>query len=148
MKNDQELILNVCKVIKEGGGCRFFSFQSNLAADRNSWFLSSRILGQMEADITALEFPHLLIYRPGLLKVPKALEGEQAKEQPIATFLSPLINLITNGRFAIPVETAAKAMLMDIVETATADARGEHKAAVKVVSNRAMADSVKLAGRV
>lgn len=37
-------------------------------ADKNSWFLYLRTKGKLEDDVRALNFPHLNIFRPGMLE--------------------------------------------------------------------------------
>lgn len=63
----------------------------------------------------------------------------------IAGWFAPLLNVLTGGRAAIPTETVARAMIIDAMEGAVADAKREPRVAVKIVGNKAMVDSVKLA---
>lgn len=54
------------------------------------------------------------------------------------------MNFLSGGRAAIPVETVAKAMVLDAMETAIGETRGEPNVAVKIVSNQAMVDTIKI----
>lgn len=58
------------------------------------------------------------------------------------------MNVVTRGRVAIPADQLAKAMVNDLMETAIAETRGDRKALVKILSNQAILDSIKLAGLV
>jgi uncharacterized protein YbjT (DUF2867 family) len=103
--------------------------------------LYTRTKGEAERDLTALEFPHLFIYRPGLLQCDRV---ESRPTERVARFFAPVMNMLSGGRAAIPVETVAKAMVLDAMETAIADTRNEPSVAVKIISNQAMVDTIKI----
>ncbi len=135
--------------LAKAAGCKWFGVVSAAGAAQSSAFLYVKTKGDIEAALVAIDLPHLFIYRPGLLIC-------QRKEvrffERLAIRLSPVLDYFyaRNGGERISIETAvvAKAMLVDAVETALASARGRKEASVKVISNAAMIDSVKLAGHV
>lgn len=127
----------------KAGGCRWFGLVSAASADAKSSFLYSRTKGETETDLTALEFPHLFIYRPGLLQCNRA---ESRPLERMAGWLAPIMNFCSGGRAAIPVETVAKVMVQDTMDTAITEARKEHTVELKTISNKAMIDSARLLG--
>lgn len=124
------------------GGCKWFGLVSAAGANANSSFLYPRIKGETEADLITVDLPHLAIFRPGLLECSRT---ESRPMERVAGWLAPLMNLVSGGRAAIPTATVARAMLLDAMETTAAYKRGEPRVAVKILGNKAMVDSVKLA---
>lgn len=129
----------------KASGCRWFGLVSAAGASSHSSFLYSRTKGDTENALIDLELPHLFIYRPGLLLCDRE---EWRMAERVAGWFAPLMNLVTRGRAAIATDKLAKAMVNDLMETVVAEARGDRKASVKIISNQAMLDSIKLAGLV
>lgn len=125
------------------GGCQWLGLVSSAGASSGSWFLYPRTKGQTEAALAALELPHLFIYRAGLLMCNRE---EWRSAERAASWIAPAINALTKGQTCIATETVAQAMIIDAMQAASAEARGEKIATVKIISNKAMVDLVKLAG--
>lgn len=128
----------------KAGGCRWFGLVSSAGANATSSFLYARTKGQTEADMTALDLPQLAIFRPGLLLCART---ESRPLERAASWLAPLMNFVSGERAAIATATVARAMLLDVMETATAARRGEPSVAIKVLDNKAMVNLVKLADK-
>lgn len=122
-------------------GVRWFGLVSSAGASPTSHFLYLRTKGETENDLAALDLPHLSIFRPGYLKCARV---ESRPMERIIGWFMPFSNFLTGERSAIPTETVAKCMILDAMETACADAKGEPPSAVKIIDNKAMIDSVKL----
>lgn len=132
------------RLAKEGG-CKWFGLVSAADANARSSFLYPRTKGETENDLANLQLPHLFVYQPGFLQCNRQ---EYRPLERLLGWIIPIVNFISGGRAAIPTETVARAMIIDAMETALADARGEPKVSLKIIPNKAMIDSVKLAGLV
>jgi len=63
---DRDYVLESAKLAKQGG-CKHFHLVSSQGANKDSWFLYPQTKGQIEAEVSALEFNRFSIYRPALL---------------------------------------------------------------------------------
>lgn len=127
------------------GGCRWLGVVSSTGANHCSSFLYLRTKGQTEADLCSLELARLAIFRPGYLQCHRT--ESRPFERAMGWFM-PLLNLMSGGRVAIPTDTVARAMIIDAMEAGVADSKGEPRVAVKILDNKAMVNSIKLAGLV
>lgn len=63
---DYDYPLTIAKLVRKGGGTRF-ALTSSAGADARSLFSYTRLKGELEDAIGALDFPSLTIARPGFL---------------------------------------------------------------------------------
>ncbi len=128
---DHDLVVRFAEACRQQGVMQFHVV-SAIGADPKSRFFYNRVKGEMEADVEALGFPTLAIYRPSLLL------GERAERRPaerVSIALARVVGSILPAKVrGIPAETVARAMLHD--------ARGA-KAGTRVHEN---ADIARLGG--
>lgn len=101
-------------------GAKQFAIVTAMGADPDSSFFYNRVKGEVERDLTALNFPALLIFRPSLLLGDRSENrlGERLAEGAMR-LLSPLIPAKYKG---IEATKVARAMLT----TAQQDLTGRH----------------------
>jgi uncharacterized protein YbjT (DUF2867 family) len=114
---DHDMVLNFAAAARAAGGRRFVTV-SSVGADAGSSNFYLRLKGEVEAELEALGFARLDIFRPGLLRGPRGKDRRLGERIGIA--LSPLVNLGLRGRFdryaaidAAVVATAIAACLAD-----------------------------------
>eukprot|EP00092_Neocalanus_flemingeri_P013837 GFUD01014928.1.p1 GENE.GFUD01014928.1~~GFUD01014928.1.p1 ORF type:complete len:276 (+),score=83.03 GFUD01014928.1:38-865(+) len=66
VKVDHDYVLQAAKLLK-ANHCPEFHLLTSKGSNENSWLLFPSTKGKVENDVTALDFDHLSIYRPGLL---------------------------------------------------------------------------------
>eukprot|EP00092_Neocalanus_flemingeri_P083403 GFUD01104672.1.p1 GENE.GFUD01104672.1~~GFUD01104672.1.p1 ORF type:complete len:282 (+),score=76.67 GFUD01104672.1:24-848(+) len=66
VKVDHDYVLQAAKLLK-ANHCPEFHLLTSKGSNENSWLLYPSTKGKVENDVTALDFDHLSIYRPGLL---------------------------------------------------------------------------------
>ncbi len=102
-------------------GASQFAIVTSMGADPDSTFFYNRVKGELERDLTALNYPTLLIFRPSLLLGDRSTEnrlGERLAEGAMRLF-SPLIPAKYKG---IDASKVARAM----VTTAQQGHAGKH----------------------
>jgi uncharacterized protein YbjT (DUF2867 family) len=73
--------------ITRGGGARHFSIVSALGASRSSPFFYSRVKGEVEAALRAMDWPSLAILRPSVIA------GERSESRPLERISEHLLRL-------------------------------------------------------
>lgn len=101
------------------GGVRTLVLMSAAGADAGSRFFYTRMKGQLEQAITALDFPQLLIFRPPLLIRPGSDRAGEIWSERILRGLNAL-GLLRDQK-PIPVEQLAQAMLTAALEAAASE---------------------------
>lgn len=113
---DRDLVLHVARAARDARVSQF-QFVSSMGADSKSRLLYSRIKGEVEAALTQLEFPSLVLVRPSLLdmarKPPRRGEKLARSVMRIARPILP-----ENARSITP-QTVAQAMIHLMGETGT-----------------------------
>jgi uncharacterized protein YbjT (DUF2867 family) len=108
---DHDAVLAVAKAAKSAGARQFLTV-SSVGADAASSTFYLATKGRTEADLIALGFDRLDIFRPGLLLGER--QGDLRPAERLAALLSPLTNALTPRRFdryrAIEARDVAAAM--------------------------------------
>ena len=109
---------------------RLFGLVSAVGASRRSVFFYSRVKGELEAQLRALEYPKLALFRPSLLLGER---GEMRLAEMAGAHLAPWFNPLLQGPLsayqAIPAEQVAQAMVNDCLVSLS---RVESRALVEV----------------
>lgn len=90
---DHDAVLAFARALRRGGTPEF-RVVSSVGADPAARSFYMRVKGEMERELTALGFPRLLIFRPGLLRGPRA-EFRFGERLALAT--APLWELFLQG---------------------------------------------------
>ncbi|KAM4743979.1 oxidoreductase HTATIP2 [Anableps anableps] len=104
---DHDYVLKSAELAK-AGGCSQFHLQSSRGADKNNNFLYLKVKGQVEADIEALGFDRLAIYRPGLLLVDRQ---ESRPGEWLARKFFSAVSAVCSTSMSISIQAVAKAMV-------------------------------------
>jgi uncharacterized protein YbjT (DUF2867 family) len=116
---DRDMVLTFAAAARKAGTRRFLTV-SSAGADRASRNFYLHLKGEVEAELEALGFDRLDIFRPGLLRGPRGADRRLGERIGIA--LSPIVNLALRGpldRFAaIDAAAVAAAMAATLKETA------------------------------
>ncbi|XP_037553629.1 oxidoreductase HTATIP2 [Nematolebias whitei] len=104
---DHDYVLKSAELAK-AGGCAHFHLESSRGADKNSNFLYLKVKGQVEAEIEALGFDRLAIYRPGVLLVDR--RESRPGEWVIRKFFGA-VSAVCSTSMAIPIQVVAKAIV-------------------------------------
>jgi uncharacterized protein YbjT (DUF2867 family) len=116
---DHDYVLAAARDAREAGVGRL-SYVSSMGADTGSSFYYSQVKGQVEADLQALGFERLSIFRPALL-ITKSREDSRPGEA-IAQAVAPAFNWLMPANYkTIKVETVASGIVTDLF----ADRSGE-----------------------
>uniref|UniRef100_A0A146W876 Protein HTATIP2 n=1 Tax=Fundulus heteroclitus TaxID=8078 RepID=A0A146W876_FUNHE len=104
---DHDYVLKSAELAK-AGGCTQFHLESSRGADKNSNFLYLKVKGQVEADIEALGFDRLAIYRPGVLLVDRQ---ESRPAEWLTRKFFGAVSAVCSSSMSIPIQAVAKAMV-------------------------------------
>ncbi|CAG7718512.1 unnamed protein product, partial [Allacma fusca] len=104
-KVDHDYVVGSAKLAK-AGGCKHFQLVSSGGANKDSWFLYTKTKGQVEHEVTEMNFERLSIWRPGILLVER--EDFRAPER----FLQVVVGPLDRGRlFTTKIPVLAKVMV-------------------------------------
>ncbi|XP_068595403.1 oxidoreductase HTATIP2 [Brachionichthys hirsutus] len=103
---DHDYVLKSAELAK-AGGCQQFHLESSRGANKNSNFLYLQVKGQVEADVEALGFDRLAIYRPGVLLVDRQ---ESRPGEWLSRKLLGALRAVASTSMAVPVQTVGRAM--------------------------------------
>lgn len=104
---DHDYVLKSAELAK-AGGCSQFHLESSRGADKKSNFLYLKVKGQVEAEIEALGFDRLAIYRPGVLLVDRQ---ESRPGEWLARKFFGAVSAVCSTSMAISIRAVAKAMV-------------------------------------
>ncbi|XP_017282212.1 oxidoreductase HTATIP2 [Kryptolebias marmoratus] len=104
---DHDYVLKSAELAK-AGGCSQFHLESSRGADKTSNFLYLKVKGEVEAEIEALGFDRLAIYRPGVLLVDR--QESRPGEWVIRKFFGA-VSAVCSTSMAIPIQAVAKAIV-------------------------------------
>ncbi len=116
-KVDFDYVVTAARRARENGASRF-AVVSSMGAKRNSPVFYNRVKGEMEAAVTALNFPSLLILRPSILA------GERAQPRPGERFALAFLKV---GNLLLPKKyqsVSATAVARAMLKTATDSVSG------------------------
>lgn len=121
-------------------GVKAFLVVSAIGASTSSSFFYSRVKGELERDLKALQYPHLSIYHPSMLlgEREEFRLGERLINLSVPLF-NPLLRGPLQAYHAIPGQTVARAMVNEAL------ALGDATAASPEVHVHAYRDIVRLA---
>ncbi|MDA1259185.1 MAG: hypothetical protein O3A20_01040 [Planctomycetota bacterium] len=91
---DHDAVLAFASALRRAGTLDFRSV-SSVGADPNARSFYLRVKGETERELTAMNFPHLTLFRPGLLRGPRA---EFRLGERVALATSPLWQLFLPGK--------------------------------------------------
>jgi uncharacterized protein YbjT (DUF2867 family) len=91
---DRDMVLAFAAAARAAGASRFATV-SSVGADPASGNFYLRLKGEVEQELRALAFSRLDIFRPGLLRGPRANDRRLGERIGIA--VSPLVNLVLRG---------------------------------------------------
>ncbi|CAL8379187.1 unnamed protein product [Arctogadus glacialis] len=107
---DHDYVLKSAELAK-AGGCSQFHLESSKGADKGSSFLYLKVKGQVEAEIEALGFDRLSIYRPAVLLVERqeSRPGEWMARKVLSScsFMFPSMS--------VPIQAVTRAMVSNTV---------------------------------
>ncbi|CAL8133863.1 unnamed protein product [Orchesella dallaii] len=106
-KVDHDYVVQTAKLAKEGG-CAHFHAVTTAGANKNSYFLYPKTKGEVEEELTDMNFPKLTIYRPAVLLVDGGREDARLAEAILQSVLKPLDRL---RWFSVDVPLLAKVMV-------------------------------------
>ncbi|XP_005807572.1 oxidoreductase HTATIP2 [Xiphophorus maculatus] len=104
---DHDYVLKSAELAK-AGGCSQFHLESSRGADKKSSFLYLKVKGQVEAEIEALGFDRLAIYRPGVLLVDRQ---ESRPGEWLARKFFSAFSAVCSNSMSISIQAVAKAMV-------------------------------------
>jgi len=84
---DHDYVVQTAKLAKDAG-CRHFHLVTSAGANKNAFFLYPKTKGEVEEEISAMDFERLSIYRPALLLVDRV--ESRVGESVIRAVLKPL----------------------------------------------------------
>lgn len=124
---DRDYVAHSAKLLKNGG-CSHFHLVSSQGANKASSFLYNKTKGEVEEQVTELEFPRLSIYRPALLLC------DRNESRP----LEKVAQIVVRGfdwrnKISIPTETVACAMIANTLDSQTSNKAEEKK--VEILEN-------------
>ena len=106
---DLEYPLRLAQLTR-AGGARHFSLVSAVGADRHSAFYYSRVKGELEEELTAMDWPSLAIFRPSVI------EGERGESRPLERLSSRLLRLAPPAWQPVAAADIAAAMVSVALE--------------------------------
>jgi len=106
-KVDHDYVVQTAKLAKEGG-CAHFHLVSSAGANKNAYFLYPKTKGEVEEELTDMNFSKLTIYRPAVLLVDGGREESRVGEAILQSVLKPLDRL---RWFSVDVPLLAKVMV-------------------------------------
>jgi len=108
---DFELVLKIAQAARKAGA-RACAVVSSMGANPGSRVFYSRVKGEAEAALIALDFEHLVIARPSLLDGERAALGQPGRpgERVALAVMRPLAPLIPLRWRPIPAQRVARAM--------------------------------------
>ncbi|CAG7831222.1 unnamed protein product [Allacma fusca] len=89
---DHDYVVGSAKLAK-AGGCKHFQLVSSAGANKDSCFLYTQTKGQVEKEITEMNFERLTIWRPNLLIV------EREESRPAERILQSIAGPLDPGKF-------------------------------------------------
>ncbi|BFZ04208.1 hypothetical protein BsWGS_07247 [Bradybaena similaris] len=113
---DRDYVLMSAQAAKDQG-CKHFSVVSAASGNKKSHLSYSRIKGEVEESLKQMNLERLSIFKPGLLLVSKR-DDTRTSEAIAKAVLAPVIYLFPT-LLSVPVETVAKAMVIDAVKQAS-----------------------------
>ncbi|KAM3624765.1 uncharacterized protein V6R79_001231 [Siganus canaliculatus] len=108
---DHDYVLKSAELAK-AGGCDQFHLESSRGADKSSSFLYLKVKGQVEAEIEALGFDRLAVYRPGVLLVDRQ---ESRPGEWMARKFFGALSAVGSSSMSVPIQAVAKAMVLNTV---------------------------------
>ncbi|ODN03467.1 Oxidoreductase HTATIP2 [Orchesella cincta] len=106
-KVDHDYVVQTAKLAKEGG-CAHFHLVSSAGANKNAYFLYPKTKGEVEEELTEMNFSKLTIYRPAVLLVDGGREESRVGEAILQSVLKPLDRL---RWFSVDVPLLARVMV-------------------------------------
>lgn len=109
---DHDHVVAVAKAARAAGAQRL-AIVSALGADANSRVFYNRVKGQMQADVAALGFPHVVFAQPSLLVGDRAVLGQPVRSGEVwaARLLGPVMGLVPKGVRPIAARDVAAALI-------------------------------------
>ena len=101
---DLEYPLRLAELTR-AGGAKHFSLVSAMGADRHSAFYYSRVKGELEEQLTAMDWPSLAIFRPSVI------EGQRDDSRPLERLSGRLLQLAPPAWRPVPATDIAAAMI-------------------------------------
>uniref|UniRef100_A0A0B7A4T7 Protein HTATIP2 n=1 Tax=Arion vulgaris TaxID=1028688 RepID=A0A0B7A4T7_9EUPU len=113
LRTDRDYVLMSAQIAKDQG-CDHFSIVSTMGSNKDSYFLYPKIKGEVEDNLSKMNFDRLSIYRPGFL-ITDHREEKRTLEKIVKVLMTPII-YFGPTLMSIPVETVAKAMVNNVVK--------------------------------
>ena len=114
-KIDYQAVLDAARAARSNG-TRMMVLLSAAGADAQSRIFYSRLKGELERDIGALDFPQLLVFRPPLLLRPGSTRAGEIWSARILSALNA-VGILRSQR-PLPVADLARAMIAAAVQAA------------------------------
>lgn len=100
-------------------GVLFFSIVTSMGASINSPFNYLKLKGEIERDISALNFPVLCILRPGFLLSSNIAENRPWYEGIFLRFICPIVEFMFPLKYTIQIEDVAMSMVVAATNTSS-----------------------------
>ena len=97
--------------LARANGARHFSLVSAVGADRRSAFHYSRVKGELEEALIAMDWPSLAIFRPSVI------DGERGESRPLERLSGRLLRLAPPAWQPVAAEDIASAMVSVALES-------------------------------
>jgi len=109
---DHDHVIAVAKAAKAAGAQRL-AIVSALGADAGSRVFYNRVKGEMQADVAALGFPHVVFAQPSLLAGDRAALGQPVRRGEVwaTRLLGPVMGLVPKGVRPIAARDVAAALI-------------------------------------
>ena len=107
---DLEYPLRLARLARDNGA-RHYSLVSAVGADRRSAFHYSRVKGELEEALTAMDWPSLAIFRPSVI------EGKRSEVRPLERLSGSLLRLAPTAWRPVAAADIASAMVMVALES-------------------------------
>lgn len=115
-KVDYQYPMDIARLGREQGATQF-ALVSSMGADEKSMFYYSRVKGEVERDLSSLNYPTLLIFRPSLLL---GQRSESRLSEKISGSMMRLLNPLIPAKYkAIESETVADVLYTKMQEGLT-----------------------------
>jgi uncharacterized protein YbjT (DUF2867 family) len=142
---DERLVLD-CAKWGLAAGAKQVILVSSVGADRNAKQLYLRVKGEVEDQLARIGFGRTDVLRPGLLVGPRK---EARPLERLAQILSPLIDLLLQGKYrryrSIHVEVLAQAILAIAQQKARGRFAYEHEEILRAIRRQTLEQSVRRA---
>ncbi|XP_022094045.1 oxidoreductase HTATIP2-like isoform X2 [Acanthaster planci] len=115
IKVDHDYTMKVAELAK-AGGCKHYNLISSLGANKNSFFLYTKVKGQVEEETRELGFERATVYRPAVLMCDR--QESRTGEWFIKKVLAPM-EYLSPGSMTSPTTTVAKAVVNTIISPVT-----------------------------